>query len=152
APTSFLGNAARNLGFAGPWGRAPATSQPASLAAAPGAPFLAQSGGSGFLRQAAATAAGVAGGALLFENIQSLFGPRYGGGFLGGLQQQPGISETVINNYYGDRDTAGTTTDAGVRDDTGRQDDGDLQNADYTSDPRQDDSSDQDVADGGFDQ
>jgi uncharacterized protein len=36
--------------------------------------------GSGFLRQAATTAAGIAGGALLFQGIESLFGPHYGSG------------------------------------------------------------------------
>jgi len=60
-----------------------------------------------FLRSAATTAAGVAGGALLFQGIQSLFGGHggFGGGFGpagfgGGLVQQPGITETVVNNYY----------------------------------------------------
>jgi uncharacterized protein len=56
-------------------------------------------GGGGFLRSAAATAAGVAGGALLFQGIESLFG-RGGGGILGG-QPTPGLGETVINNNYG---------------------------------------------------
>jgi hypothetical protein len=89
----------------GPWG------QPAGqLAGYPppgyGAPGYGQpmmgmaQGGSGFLRSAAATAAGIAGGALLFEGIQSLFGHQ-SGGILSGVAQQPGISETVINNYYG---------------------------------------------------
>jgi hypothetical protein len=59
-----------------------------------------------FLRSAAATAAGVAGGALLFQGIESLFGGHggFGGGFgpagFGGGFAQPGITETVINNYY----------------------------------------------------
>jgi len=60
-----------------------------------------------FLRSAATTAAGVAGGALLFQGIQSLFGGHggFGGGFGpagfgGGFVQQPGITETVVNNYY----------------------------------------------------
>jgi len=57
-------------------------------------------GGGGFLRQAASTAAGIAGGALLFQGIQSLFGPHYGN-LLSGMPMQPGLSETVINNYYG---------------------------------------------------
>jgi uncharacterized protein len=56
-------------------------------------------GGGGFLRSAATTAAGIAGGALLFEGIQSMFG-GHGGGMLGGSAMQPGLSETVINNYY----------------------------------------------------
>jgi hypothetical protein len=61
-----------------------------------------------FLRSAAATAAGVAGGALLFQGIESLlhpggygFGGGFGGvGYGGGFTPQPGITETVINNYY----------------------------------------------------
>src|ERR1700731_1452365 len=75
-PASFLGGAGRGSGpAAGGWtGSAPS----------------------------AAAAAGIAGGALLFQGIQSLFGPHYGGGFLSGMPTQPGISETV-NNYYGDQ-------------------------------------------------
>src|SRR4051812_29679155 len=57
-------------------------------------------GASGFLRSAATTAAGIAGGALLFEGIQSMFG-HHAGGILGGTAMQPGLSETVVNNYYG---------------------------------------------------
>jgi hypothetical protein len=56
-------------------------------------------GGGGFLRSAATTAAGIAGGALLFEGIQSMFG-GHGGGMLGGSAMQPGLTETVTNNYY----------------------------------------------------
>ncbi len=76
---------------AGPWGQPQASGQPS------------------FLRSAATTAAGVAGGALLFEGIESLmgghggFGGGMGGGFGGaGFMPQPGITETVVNNYYGD--------------------------------------------------
>jgi hypothetical protein len=54
------------------------------------------SAASGFLRSAAATAAGIAGGALLFQGIQSMFGHGFGGA---GFAQQPGISETIVNNY-----------------------------------------------------
>lgn len=81
---------------AGPWGAAPA--------AAP--QYFAQPAGQpSFLRSAAATAAGVAGGALLFQGIESLIGGGHGaGGFgnagFGGVGPQPGITETVINNYY----------------------------------------------------
>lgn len=63
-------------------------------------------GGNSFLKSAAATAAGVAGGALLFQGISSLFGHGYAsglGGFggmgMGGMGYGGGISETVINNY-----------------------------------------------------
>src|SRR5262249_5800552 len=47
-----------------------------------------------------ATAAGVAGGALLFQGISSLFGNHYAGGLIG-AGMTPGLGETVVNNYYG---------------------------------------------------
>ena len=65
-------------------------------------PQMLAGGGSGFLRQAAATAAGVVGGSLLFQGLHSMFAPTYGSGFLSGMPMQPGLSETVINNYYND--------------------------------------------------
>ena len=55
--------------------------------------------GGGFLRSAATTAAGVAGGMLAFQGIESLFHGGMGGG-LGGFGGAP--QETVINNYYDD--------------------------------------------------
>jgi uncharacterized protein len=58
-------------------------------------------GGGGFLRSAAATAAGIAGGALLFQGIESLFGQHASAGILGGQAATPGLGETVVNNYYG---------------------------------------------------
>ena len=67
---SFLANAPRS----GPWGAAPAAA-PARAPASPwGAAPQAPAGG-GFLRSALATAAGVAGGALLFEGLRNMFGP-----------------------------------------------------------------------------
>lgn len=85
---------------AGPWGPAP---QPAPQY------FVQPVGQPSFLRSAATTAAGIAGGALLFQGIESLFGghPGFGyGGFggagFGGFAPQPGITETVINNYNDD--------------------------------------------------
>ncbi len=126
-PGSFLGGAGRgSVPSAGVWTRA---GQPQAPAAAPSGWSQAASGGAammpgaggGFLQQAAATAAGIAGGALLFQGIQSLLGPHYGGGMLAGMQPQPGLSETVINNYYGDQGDPGsqgapdiTQADAGV--------------------------------------
>ena len=59
--------------------------------------------GSGFLRAAAATALGVAGGQLLFQGIESLFGQPASAVFAG-QPLQPAISETVTNNYYGGGD------------------------------------------------
>jgi uncharacterized protein len=82
-------------------------------------PQMLTGGGSSFLRQAAATAAGVVGGSLLFQGLHSMFAPTYGAGFLSGMPaMQPGISETVINNYYND--------DNGAPNDQSGQ-----QNADY---------------------
>ncbi len=66
------------------------------------------SGGGGlgsFLRSAGTTAAGVAGGEMLFNGLSDLFGGhRGGGGFLGGGQGFMGGSEenVVINNYNDD--------------------------------------------------
>ena len=52
----------------------------------------------GFLRSAATTAAGVAGGMLAFEGIEALMHGGMGGyGFGGGMP----VEETVVNNYYG---------------------------------------------------
>src|SRR5580704_16284816 len=127
-PTSFLGGlfgsrpsapADGSTPSAGPWTRAPqvAAAPPAQPYAQPGYPppgygqpgygqpaqgggFMGGGGGGGFLQSAAATAAGVAGGALLFQGISSLFGNHYAGGLMG-AGMTPGLGETVTNNYYG---------------------------------------------------
>jgi hypothetical protein len=82
AASGFLGNAPK----LGPWGAAqpaapaaprpsvPSTRSPLQAAVAP----QQQGGGGGFLRTAMATAAGVAGGALLFEGIRNLMGSNPG--------------------------------------------------------------------------
>lgn len=77
-PPSFLGSAPK----IGPWGAAPSAAPasappppqvaPPSAASWQASPQL-QAGG-GFLRSALTTAAGVAGGALLFDGIRSMFG------------------------------------------------------------------------------
>ncbi|MFO1115000.1 MAG: DUF2076 domain-containing protein [Beijerinckiaceae bacterium] len=105
-----------------PWG-APAQQQGAGWGAPPpqpgpqagpwgGAPQ--QQAGGGFLKGALGAAAGVAGGMLLADSIRGLFhGPGsnnlgIGSGFGGsGLGTQAGLGggETIINNYYGDRDS-----------------------------------------------
>jgi uncharacterized protein len=124
--TSFLGGllgggqqSAGSAPPSGPWTRAPQAGGPAPQYAPQGYPqqgYAQQGyapaggggmfggGGNSFLKSAAATAAGVAGGALLFQGISSLFGHSYAsglGGFggmgMGGMGG--GISETVINNY-----------------------------------------------------
>jgi hypothetical protein len=80
ASSGFLGSAPR----LGPWGAQPAAQAPAQAAAPPTrSPLQAAlsgqpAGGGGFLRSAMATAAGVAGGALLFEGIRGLMGHNPG--------------------------------------------------------------------------
>lgn len=101
-----------------------------------GGPF-AQSSGPSFLRSAATTAAGVAGGALLFQGIESLFGMGHGGlgGF--GAGAAPGLTETVVNNYYGDAAPGSDGTD--LRDaDAAPADDQGVRDADYQDDGSQD--------------
>lgn len=81
---------------------APQPQQPPRPATPPPIPQQAPApAGGGFLQNAMATAAGVAGGALLFQGIENLMG--HGGGFGGGgfaSQNQP---TEVINNYYMDQ-------------------------------------------------
>jgi hypothetical protein len=107
---------------------------PAPAQAAPAARPGFLSGGMGSaLGGIATTAAGVAGGALLFQGIENLFHHNSGGGVLGG---QPvmgtGSSETVINNYYGN------DSDRSLNADTTSRDDGlldtDFSNDDFSSD------------------
>jgi uncharacterized protein len=131
--TSFLGGllgggSSQPAASSGPWTRAPqaAPPPPPQYAPQPGyaQPGYAPAGGGGlfggggnsFLRSAATTAAGVAGGALLFEGISSLFGHGYASGLggmgmggmgMGGMGMGGGISETVINNNYGGGDQGG---------------------------------------------
>jgi hypothetical protein len=106
---------------AGPWARGPqvappqpppgpgyaqpgyAQPGPAAAGAAGGLMgAMGGAGGGGFLRSAAATAAGIAGGALLFQGISSMFGHGYANSLNGGMGMTPGLGDTVVNNYYGD--------------------------------------------------
>ncbi|HEX6841274.1 MAG TPA: DUF2076 domain-containing protein [Stellaceae bacterium] len=126
------------------YGAAPPSAVPAS------APSLMPGAGSGFLRQAATTAAGIAGGALLFQGIQSLFGPHYGGGFLSGMPTQPGISETVNNYYYEDQgqnapDTREADADTGADQDQSYAADQDMADADFADQDFGSDDSNYDV-------
>ena len=105
----------------------PPMPQPAYSQAAP-PPYpttanMAPSAGSGFLKGALGTAAGVAGGALLFQGVENLLGHNagpFGGGFGGGgfgggsfLGGGSGRGEEVVennevvNNYYNDDGRAG---------------------------------------------
>ena len=118
---------------------------------------MAPNSGGSFLKSAMATAAGVAGGSLLFQGIENLIGHNAGpfGSAIsdrGGLFGQPtgGPTEIVENNYYtgGEGDTAQADQVSG---DPNQEQDpfADLdqnQTADY--DPNQDVDSD---FDGGFD-
>lgn len=79
AASGFLGSAPK----IGPWGAAqPAAAPPPPPVPSTRSPLQAalspQPAGGGFLRSAMATAAGVAGGALLFEGIRSLMGSNPG--------------------------------------------------------------------------
>lgn len=127
-----------------PQPQAPAYTQapPAYAQAQPGpwgggGPF-AQSSGPSFLRSAAATAAGVAGGALLFQGIESLFGAGHGG-FGGFGSAAPGLTETVVNNYYGDAAPGADGTDLRDADAVQPDDAGQgVTDADYQDDGSQD--------------
>jgi hypothetical protein len=155
---SFLGGAADKLG---PWGRrgdtapqqaqggyAPMQQPPQPQAPQPGyAPYaataaMAPQAGGGFLRSALATAAGVAGGALLFQGISGLmhqnagaFGPALGGTGAAWGGGGTTVNETV-NNYYGN-DSGSLPSDGqsggfGPSTDDGRYDTADA--TDYGSD------------------
>jgi uncharacterized protein len=97
---------------------------------APPPPPPSGGGFSGFLHNAATTAAGVIAGEIAFDSLASLFGHRGGGfggggGFFGGGGGISPGSETIINNY-GD--------DAGDRGDDSRFADAADQNQDISSD------------------
>ena len=107
-------------------GPAVAAGRPA-LAQAQGAGPAAGAGGSragSFLGQAAAMAAGVAGGAFLFHGLGSLLGhgSGTGDGFLspGGLE--PVTENVTINEYGKDSNDAGASQDWGANDGTGASD------------------------------
>jgi uncharacterized protein len=122
--TTFLGDPVSRGGMP----PAPA-SPPTAPAAAPGM----MSAPSGFLRSAAATALGVVGGQMLFQGIESMFG-QHAGSILSGQSIQPALSETVVNNFYGDQpssvepssdaDAQDAEEDPSVADDDLEQDDG----------------------------
>jgi uncharacterized protein len=123
------------LGSASAWGQ-PASdlsrTQPATpvFGAAPvnvgGKPSFFSSGLGSLLGSAATTAAGIAGGAFLFQGIENLMGHHgVGSGFFGQDQSQAPVGSTTINNYYSSDDTA-------IDDDT-NNDDGSGGNDDSTS-------------------
>lgn len=152
----------------GPWGarsdaQATPAPQPARPAVQPSAQPYGQptyaagaapsvGAGGGFLQSALATAAGVAGGALLFDGIRSLFAHNPGpfGPALGtGWGQPGGLTETnyVVNNYYGsDPSQAASSDPSQPADAADAGPDGGLQDASY-----QDDSAGDSASDGGLD-
>lgn len=88
-------------------------SQPQYQAAPPPpqapSPWAQPSPAGGFLRSAATTAAGVAGGMLLAEGVAGLFGGHHGGfggvgpwGAGGAPMPSENVENVVVNNYYGD--------------------------------------------------
>jgi hypothetical protein len=90
---------------------APDAATPASTGYAaqpPGSPMPGVGGmaGGGFLRGAAMTAAGVAGGALLFEGIQSLFGQHGAADILGNQGPVAGLGESVTGRDFGGGETS----------------------------------------------
>lgn len=75
------------------------------FAAAPASastPAAVPSGGSPWLKNIAATAAGVAGGAFLFQGVESLFGHHGSGGNGFGTPTDGIVENTTVNNYYPD--------------------------------------------------
>ena len=88
-----------------------AVSPPAELFAPRTAPRSAEAGSpwSSFLGNAAATAAGVAGGAFLFHGLENLFG--HGDGFSAGNMPAETVENVTVNNYGSDHDSADQTAD-----------------------------------------
>lgn len=72
-----------------------------SLPTAPGVSAPAPATAPSFLRQAATTAAGVAGGAFLFQGIEDILG-HHGGPFAGhdAATFLPATEDVTVNNYY----------------------------------------------------
>lgn len=122
---------AGGFGQSGPYGAPPPQQQGGPWG---GAPQQGGGGGGGFLHGALQTAAGVAGGALLFDGIRGLMG-GHGSPFGIGAGTPGGGGETVVNNYYGD--SGGGGIDSGP--------------ADWAQDADQDQDAAQDAADYGVD-
>ena len=123
-PSSFLGGAGLGPRVApSPWAQAAQGQQPSQPFFGQGAQGPFSGGGSGlgsFLRSAGTTAAGVAGGAFLFEGLSGLFGGGHGGGFGGGGGWGGGQEvENVTINNYGDSGGGGGDFGGGYDSDNG---------------------------------
>jgi uncharacterized protein len=116
---------------------------------------LGPSSGGSFLQSAMATAAGVAGGQLLFQGIESLIGHNAGpfgpalesrGFYSGGM----GGNTEIVNNYYG-TDQPGGSEHEHVQSDTGIQNADLPQDQDFSASDDRADLVDADSQDSGFD-
>lgn len=109
-------------GFLGqnPWSQTPTPTRqnPATQSGWQGgnpmAPLQQTGGMSSFLGSAAATAAGIAGGAFLFQGIESLMGHHnhsgFGNDYMDNANYEPQQIENVtINEYYGDQGSPNIT-------------------------------------------
>ena len=108
---SFLGNAPRP---AGPWGAAPAAPQAAPPPASPWGAAPQASAGGGFLRSALTTAAGVAGGALLFEGIRNMFGhstQAFAAPMMSDVQPLPDNSSLMPPDQFSSNDYSQSSND-----------------------------------------
>lgn len=92
---------------AGQWGNsAPRVAAPPAIPA-PAAPAPSPSWASGWLGNVATTAAGVAAGAFLFQGIEHLMGHHDGNSLFGGNALAQTGETTVVNNFFGNDDSAG---------------------------------------------
>jgi uncharacterized protein len=124
----------------------PLPRQPASSPSSYAPPPIPQGAtrGGGFLQNALSTAAGVAGGALIFQGIQNMLGHNPGpfaglsgpsGGLIG---EQPVVENTEVNVFEPNEALAGT--DASTQDDTAAGDQNAAIDEGATTDPGSDDS------------
>ena len=160
--TSFLGGLlARNRWNSQNPPDAPAPVPPAPRSSVPITAPAASSGfagsgfgGSGFLGSALTTAAGVAGGALLYDGIRSLFfhnpgpfGPSLGAGWSGGAPMGGNIYETNVTNNYNDTPQGGQMADSSAPDGSDRLQDASYDPSDdnFDADPGSDFSDSQDI-------
>jgi hypothetical protein len=125
-----------------PWARRPAGDyppppEPGNPGYGPIGPVMQPSQTSGFLRSAASTAAGVAGGALLFQGINSLFSGHHSGllgGGLSGMKPADSLSAaTAVGPQHGDPQTLSGGGEHQAGSDTDRGHDSDM-DADYGDD------------------
>ena len=131
----------RSDGFlsSNPWSsspplRAPQPMQPSANAPSPGFGGVSATPSSGFgsfLGSMAATAAGVAGGAFLFQGIENMLGHHSGGYGMGdaGYLGEHGAENITVNQYYGDSAAPGyadASYDAGSAENVSNEDSWDL--------------------------